>query len=104
LEKDSQIEKSWRYVLIAAIALIVLLLFFIFNRYMIKQKANVALSQKNEAIERQNRLIEKQRDELSDKNKAIVDSIHYAKRIQQSLLPTNKYIEKNLKRLNNKKA
>jgi hypothetical protein len=34
-----------------------------------------------------------------EKNKSITDSIQYAKRIQQSLLPTEKYIEKSLKRL-----
>jgi len=35
-----------------------------------------------------------------EKNKDILDSIRYAKRIQQSLLPTEKYFERNLKILN----
>lgn len=35
-----------------------------------------------------------------EKQKEILDSIHYAKRIQQSLLPNEKYISKNLYRLN----
>jgi len=37
-----------------------------------------------------------------EKNKDIVDSIHYAKRIQQSLMPTEKYLERNLKELKQK--
>jgi tetratricopeptide (TPR) repeat protein len=36
---------------------------------------------------------------IEGKNKDILDSIHYAKRIQQSLLPTESFIEKNLARL-----
>lgn len=38
-------------------------------------------------------------DIIREKNKDILASITYAKRIQQSMLPTEKYIEKNLKRL-----
>lgn len=38
-------------------------------------------------------------DVIADKNKEILDSIQYAKRIQQSLLPTEKYIQRNLSRL-----
>lgn len=34
--------------------------------------------------------------ELAEKNKEILDSIHYASRIQRSLLPTDTYIEKRL--------
>ncbi|MBP7808212.1 MAG: hypothetical protein KA163_02860 [Bacteroidia bacterium] len=40
---------------------------------------------------------------LEEKNKEITASIRYAKRIQQLLLPPNRYIEKNLERLQNKK-
>jgi hypothetical protein len=47
------------------------------------------------------KIIEQQRDEVENKNKEVMDSIRYAKRIQQSLLPTDKYIQKNLRRLNN---
>jgi tetratricopeptide (TPR) repeat protein len=36
---------------------------------------------------------------IEEKNKEIIDSITYAKRIQQSLLPPDKYIEKTLARL-----
>jgi len=43
-------------------------------------------------------------DIIADKNKEILDSIHYAKRIQQSLLPTEIYIERNLKRLLKKQS
>jgi len=42
---------------------------------------------KNKEIELQKRLLE-------EKQKEIIDSITYAKRIQRSLLPTEKYIDR----------
>jgi tetratricopeptide (TPR) repeat protein len=48
---------------------------------------------------KQKKMIELQREALEEKQKEILDSIHYAKRIQTSLLPTIRYIEKHLARL-----
>jgi len=46
-----------------------------------------------------NRTIADQKDQIEQKQKEVLDSIHYAKRIQQSLLPSNMDIEKSLKKL-----
>jgi protein-S-isoprenylcysteine O-methyltransferase Ste14 len=43
--------------------------------------------------------IESQHKKLEEKQKEIIDSITYARRIQKSLLPTERYIENTLKRL-----
>lgn len=43
-----------------------------------------------------------QKQMIETKNKDITDSIVYAQRIQQSLLPTEKYIDKNIERLKSK--
>lgn len=43
--------------------------------------------------------INRQRNELAEKNKEILDSIHYAKRIQTSLMPPEKYIARTLDKL-----
>ena len=59
------------------------------------EKQNILETQK-EQLEIQ---VTERTSELAQKNKDIVDSIHYAKRIQNALLPTEKYITKNLKRL-----
>lgn len=45
------------------------------------------------------RVTRKQKNIIDEKQKEILSSIHYAKRIQQSLLPKESYIDKNLKRL-----
>ena len=47
-----------------------------------------------------NENILKQKKEIEDKNKDILDSITYARRIQKSLLPTEIYIERNLNKFN----
>lgn len=45
-----------------------------------------------------NLLIEQQKSLVEQKQKEILDSIHYAKRIQQALLPNEKYIYKKINR------
>ncbi len=47
----------------------------------------------------QKQIIEQQKVVVEEKQREVLDSIYYAKRIQQSLLPTEKYINKNLIRL-----
>ena len=42
------------------------------------------------------KIIEEQKLLVDEKNKDILDSIHYAQRIQNSLLPTEKYIKRHL--------
>ena len=44
-------------------------------------------------------LISLQKEIIEVKQKEILDSIHYAKRIQTTLLPSNKYIERHLDKL-----
>lgn len=48
---------------------------------------------------RQKQLILEQKQMVEEKQKEILDSIHYAKRIQTALLPTERYIERSLSRL-----
>lgn len=73
----------WGVGLLAVLAIAFSFLFF--RRFREKQAVNVMLSEKNEIIE--------------NKNKEIIDSINYAKRIQKALMPNEKYVEKTLDRL-----
>jgi len=88
------------YLFIAMILLLIFLGFFIYRNYKIKKQANIILSQKNEEILKQNEEIkqqkieiEKQRDEIALQKQEITDSIKYASRIQQAVLPPIKIIE-----------
>ena len=86
-------EKTQRYYLYGGLGLTALFGIFMFNRFRITQK------QKN-VIQKQKTLVEHQKLLVDEKQKEILDSIRYAKRIQQSLLPTEKFIDRVLK--NNK--
>ena len=90
-EKDKQLaiqkadveQKSMqRNFFIGGFVIMVLLAFLILRSYRQKKKANIEIS----------------------KQKEIVDSIRYATRIQKSLMSSEKYIEKNMERLTNKKT
>jgi len=63
--------------------------FFILRAYRQKQKTNILLSDKNKIIE--------------EKQKEILESIRYAKRIQNALIPSERYIHKSIARLTKEK-
>lgn len=46
------------------------------------------------------KLIEEQKHLVEEKQKEILDSIHYAQRIQRALITNEKYVDRNLRRLN----
>ena len=48
---------------------------------------------------KQKQIIERQKELVEEKQKEILDSIRYAKRIQEALLTSQSYIERNLQRL-----
>jgi serine phosphatase RsbU (regulator of sigma subunit)/Tfp pilus assembly protein PilF len=78
--KETQLatEKNYKYIVSAVLALILLLLFFVLKNYKEKKKAN-------EVITFQKDLVEK-------KQKEILDSITYARRIQTALLSQDEVI------------
>lgn len=95
-----QMQQLILYLFIAIILLFVFLGFFIYRNYKIKKQANIILNQKNQEILKQNEEItqqkheiEQQRDEISMQKQEIMDSIKYASRIQQAILPPIKIIE-----------
>jgi hypothetical protein len=63
-----------------------------------KEKQHILATQ-NEMLERK---VKERTHQLAEKNKEILDSIHYASRIQKSLLPNEKYISRVLSLLRTK--
>lgn len=66
-------QRMASYFIVTALILVTALAFFIFKGFKQKKKANLLLEEKSKIIE--------------DKNKDITDSINYAKRIQEAILP-----------------
>lgn len=80
LKKDAQINEeqlNWNRILVAAVVggilLVLTLVLLLFNRYRVR--------------ERLNKLLEETNDRISVRKKEITDSISYARRIQESILP-----------------
>ncbi len=92
LENQSSLadEKSRKQYIVIAFVVFGLLLVVVFAGFVFR---SLRLTRKQKI------LIESQKNLVEEKQKEILDSIHYAKRIQQSLLPTEKYIERSISRL-----
>jgi tetratricopeptide (TPR) repeat protein len=87
-DSNAKTIRQQRYFGIAVAVICVLLIAFallIFRSNKQKQRINHELERKNHLIE--------------EKQKEILDSIHYAKRIQGSLLASEKYIHRHISRL-----
>lgn len=87
-DKKDAVTKIIIYSVSGGFVLVFILAIFIFRGYRQKQKANIVISEQKFLVE--------------EKQKEILDSIHYAKRIQNSLMPTEKYIDKSFNRLKEK--
>jgi serine phosphatase RsbU (regulator of sigma subunit)/tetratricopeptide (TPR) repeat protein len=76
-------ETTLRYAFAVGFALMAVLAFFIFRGLQSKRKAN--------------EIITLQKDLVEEKNREILDSINYAKRIQSAILPPDKVVKEYLK-------
>jgi tetratricopeptide (TPR) repeat protein/serine phosphatase RsbU (regulator of sigma subunit) len=85
--RELRAQRMVRNFTIAGLGMVMLLAFFIYRGYRLKKKSNIELSKRNEEIRKAYTIIEQNRDEIAQKNKDIQDSINYAQRIQQAILP-----------------
>jgi tetratricopeptide (TPR) repeat protein len=88
--KQQRLQRNY---FIGGFILVLLLAIFILRSFLLKRKANRLLEEKNALIARQKHIVE-------EKQKEILDSIYYARRIQRALITSEKYISRNLKKLN----
>ncbi|MES2836865.1 MAG: tetratricopeptide repeat protein [Bacteroidota bacterium] len=94
--------KTQRTALFAGIGLIALFSIFMYNRFRVtnKQKAIIELQKievdkQRELADSRREIAEAHKQIIQAKQKEILDSIHYAKRIQQAMLTSEEYINKN---------
>lgn len=99
-------EKTKRFALYGGLILVLIFAAFMFNRYKITQqqrntialqktkvdKAYIELNHQNEEIAKQRDEIGKQKYTLEAHQKEIIDSITYAKRLQEAILPPKDFI------------
>lgn len=88
-ESELKQEKTMKVALYSGTILLLIFGAFMFNRYKImKHQRNI--------IEEQKHLTETQNELLETKQKEILDSINYAKRIQYTLLANSEFLQNNL--------
>jgi len=81
---DESTRKQNIIIVFVTIGLITLFIFVLTISYSLKKTKS------------QNNIIESQKTEVEEKNKAITDSIIYAKRIQSAILPTDNFVKEQL--------
>ena len=102
-EKQMEKDKAQRYLIISALMFFVLLFSIAIWAFIQKRKNGRLLEIKNDQIETRNALLQNanqeishQKEQLSEKQKEIVDSINYAKKIQTALLASEEMLLENL--------
>ena len=97
-------KRNQQYALFSGIGLVLLFSGFMYNRFKVTQKQKIIIEETNEELNQTNEELAAQRDEIENqKNKIetahqeIRDSIDYAKRIQEAILPSMDEMNTNLK-------
>ncbi|HXU26146.1 MAG TPA: tetratricopeptide repeat protein, partial [Bacteroidia bacterium] len=94
--EEKQKQRVIMYAIIGLLLLVAVFAVFMYNRFRIT-------NQQKQIIEKQKVLVDEAYHELHEKNKEVLDSIRYAKRIQTALITPEKYITNSLNKLQNKK-
>ena len=93
---DKKRNKIILYSVICGLLLVIGFSTYVFKNLKILQNQNrIIVSQKQE-VEKQKEIAEKQKHLVEEKQKEILDSITYAKRLQQAILPPTEFISQNL--------
>lgn len=88
-EETIKQQRMITFFVVAGLVLVASLAFFIFRGLKQQRKANKIISKQKQLVENKNHIIE-------EKQKEILDSIHYAKRIQNTLLAHRDFVDQNL--------
>jgi len=89
-------QKIITYTTASGLALVVIFLIFVFNRLQVTKKQKIVIENQKLEVEKQKTVVELAHFELEGKNQEILDSITYAKRIQNAILPPLKVVKEYL--------
>ncbi|HEX7414622.1 MAG TPA: tetratricopeptide repeat protein [Bacteroidia bacterium] len=81
------------------LVLVVVFAVFMYRRFKITQKQKHIIELQKDEVSRQKEMVDKAYAALHEKNEEVMASIRYAKRIQDALMTSEKYIHKTLNRL-----
>ena len=86
-------QRNQQYALFGGLALVMVFALFIFNRFRVTRRQKIVIEGQKVEVERQKEAVEHQKDLVEEKNKEILDSINYAKRLQEAILPPQKLVK-----------
>jgi serine phosphatase RsbU (regulator of sigma subunit)/Tfp pilus assembly protein PilF len=89
--QDIELETSRRLLLVSIFGFVIFSVFIVYLIYSMRQKKII-----NKQIKLKNKKLEIAYSIVEEKQQEIIDSINYAKRIQNAILPPKKYIDKYL--------
>ena len=90
-------SKNFEIALIIGVIILIAIVFLIFRQFQIKKKANLKLEGQQKIISEKNAELEDTNFKLEKHQNEILDSIKYAKRIQEAILPSVEEMSTNLK-------
>ncbi|MBC7862546.1 MAG: hypothetical protein IAF38_06185 [Bacteroidia bacterium] len=102
---DDEEKNKQRVIILSVISCLLIVVVFsvsLFKRFRITTRQKNELGEKARIIEEQKLIVDEAFEKLHEKNKEVMDSIYYARRIQRALITNEKYIEKNLNRIRKK--
>lgn len=96
--EEKRREAVIRNAFIGGFILLLFLAVVVYRGYLNKKKANKVISKQHEEVQKQKEMLEAKNAIIEEKQQEIIDSLNYAKRIQTSLLPTDKYLKRIFKK------
>ena len=99
LKKEEEIkqQRTIVYAVSGGLVLLLVLVFVIFKSLRENKKKNKIISEQKAEVEKTNTEIQHQKEIVEEKQKEILDSINYAKRIQYALLAHKNLLDQHLK-------
>lgn len=86
-------EKTQRFALYGGLLLVIIFSVFMVNRFLVTNKQKQIIELKEKETQHQNEIIIEQKALVEEKQKEILDSINYAKRIQYTLLAHSDFLK-----------
>lgn len=90
-------EKKKQQIITYAVSILLVLVsvffFFLYNRFLITRKQKAIIAEQKTQVELQRDQVNHQNEIIQEKNKSITDSINYAQRIQQAMLPDDELFQ-----------
>jgi tetratricopeptide (TPR) repeat protein/serine phosphatase RsbU (regulator of sigma subunit) len=95
-EAELENKRIQQYALFGGLGLLVVFLGFVYNRFRVTNQQKKVIEIQKTEVEQQKQVVEQAHELLEEKNKEILDSINYAKRIQSAILPPQKLVKEYL--------